>query len=153
MKQTDLEKLLADMSLKEKVDQMLQLSGAFYLGDENSVLTGPANDMGIGKEDLEMAGSILGAAGADTMKKLQDDYMAKQPHHIPMLFMMDVIHGMKTIFPAPLGPGATFDPAKEENLPTITAVTDVVTAKVNSQLTPLVKPSLKRYAVIASLIN
>ena len=79
MKQTDLEKLLADMSLKEKVDQMLQLSGAFYLGDENSVLTGPANDMGIGKEDLEMAGSILGAAGADTMKKLQDDYMAKQP--------------------------------------------------------------------------
>ena len=31
MKQTDLEKLLADMSLKEKVDQMLQLSGAFYL--------------------------------------------------------------------------------------------------------------------------
>ena len=85
MKQTDLEKLLADMSLKEKVDQMLQLSGAFYLGDENSVLTGPANDMGIGKEDLEMAGSILGAAGADTMKKLQDDYMAKQPHHIPLI--------------------------------------------------------------------
>ena len=110
MKQTDLEKLLADMSLKEKVDQMLQLSGAFYLGDENSVLTGPANDMGIGKEDLEMAGSILGAAGADTMKKLKDDYMAKQPHHIPMLFMMDVIHGMKTIFPAPLAQGATFDP-------------------------------------------
>ena len=43
-----------DLSLKEKVDQMLQLSGAFYLGDENSVLTGPANDMGIGKEDLEI---------------------------------------------------------------------------------------------------
>lgn len=36
--------------------------------------------------------------------------MAKQPHHIPMLFMMDVIHGMKTIFPAPLAQGATFDP-------------------------------------------
>ena len=49
--------------------------------------------------------------------------------------------------------GPFIGPAKEENLPTITAVTDVVTAKVNSQLTPLVKPSLKRYAVIASLIN
>ena len=70
MKQTDLEKLLADMSLKEKVDQMLQLSGAFYLGDENSVLTGPANDMGIGKEDLEMAGSILGAAGAGQLQRV-----------------------------------------------------------------------------------
>ncbi len=47
MKQTDLEKLLADMSLKEKVDQMLQLSGALYLGDAHSVLTGPSNYMGI----------------------------------------------------------------------------------------------------------
>ena len=53
-----------------------------------------------------------------------------------------------------IGPGATFDPCKRRKIyPTITAVTDVVTAKVNSQLTPLVKPSLKRYAVIASLIN
>lgn len=42
-----------------------------------------------------------------------------------------------------IGPGATFDPAKEENLPTITAVTDVVTAKVNSQLTPVSKTVLK----------
>ena len=107
MKQTDLEKLLADMSLKEKVDQMLQLSGAFYLGDENSVLTGPANDMGIGKETWRWP-VPFSAAGADTMKKLQDDYMAKQPHHIPMLFMMDVIHGMKTIFPAPLAQGSHF---------------------------------------------
>lgn len=98
------------MSLKEKVDQMLQLSGAFYLGDENNVLTGPARDMGLEKEDLEMAGSILGAAGAKTLMRLQDDYMKKQPHHIPMLFMMDVIHGMKTIFPMPLAQGATFDP-------------------------------------------
>ena len=121
MKQTDLEKLLADMSLKEKVDQMLQLSGAFYLGDENSVLTGPANDMGIGKEDLEMAGSILGAAGADTMKKLQDDYMAKQPHHIPMLFMLDVINGFKTIFPIPLGQGATFEPELSEKCAAVAA--------------------------------
>ena len=73
MKQTDLEKLLADMSLKEKVDQMLQLSGAFYLGDENSDLTGPANDMGNGKEAQEMAGYISGATGADKKKRLQDD--------------------------------------------------------------------------------
>ena len=31
MKQTDLEKLLADMSLKEKVDQMLQILQMFPL--------------------------------------------------------------------------------------------------------------------------
>ena len=31
MKQTDLEKLLADMSLKEKVDQMLQLLSLIHI--------------------------------------------------------------------------------------------------------------------------
>ena len=34
--------------------------------------------------------------------------MAKQPHHIPMLFMMDVIHGMKTILPGAAGAGSHF---------------------------------------------
>ena len=33
-----------------------------------------------------------------------------QPHRIPLLFMLDVINGFKTIFPIPLGQGATFEP-------------------------------------------
>ncbi|MDD6615719.1 MAG: beta-glucosidase BglX, partial [Lachnospiraceae bacterium] len=36
------------------------------------------------------------------------------PHHIPMLFMLDVIHGMKTVFPMPLAQGAAFDPEMSE---------------------------------------
>lgn len=110
MNQEELLKLRDSMSLKEKVDQMLQLNGMFYEGNTDDVVTGPASEMGISEEDICMAGSILGAAGAERLKKLQDSYMEKQPHHIPMLFMMDVIHGMKTIFPAPIGLGATFDP-------------------------------------------
>ena len=110
MKQEDLQKLLRSMSLKEKVDQMLQLNGSFYQEDVNTVLTGPAAHLGLEKEDVRQAGSILGTPGAEALKKIQKEYMEKQPHHIPLLFMLDVIHGMRTIFPMPLAQGASFDP-------------------------------------------
>ncbi len=110
MKREDLKALLEDMSLQEKVDQMMQLMGVFYLDDAEGVLTGPARQLGVGEEDFWMAGSILGTYGAEQLMAIQRKYMEKQPHHIPMLFMMDVIHGMKTIFPMPLAQGATFEP-------------------------------------------
>ncbi len=114
MEREKLKALLDDMSLQEKIDQMLQLMGVFYQEDMEGVLTGPARNMGVGEEDIRLAGSILGTYGAAKLKKLQKEYMEKQPHHIPMLFMMDVIHGMKTIFPMPLAQGATFEPELSE---------------------------------------
>lgn len=36
--------------------------------------------------------------------------MAAQQHHIPLLFMADVINGYKTIFPIPLAQGCSFNP-------------------------------------------
>lgn len=110
MKHEDLKALLADMSLQEKIDQMLQIMGDFYLKDANAVLTGPKAQLGITDEDISMAGSILGTYGAEQLMDIQKKYMEKQPHHIPLLFMLDVIHGMKTVFPMPLALGATFDP-------------------------------------------
>lgn len=110
MEKEKLEQLLKDMSLEEKAGQMLQLMGNFYQDDAEGILTGPARELGIRAEDIRMAGSILGTYGADALKKIQKEYMERQPHHIPLLFMMDVIHGMKTIFPIPLAQGATFEP-------------------------------------------
>lgn len=109
MRQEELQDLLNSMSLQEKIVQMLQLTGDFY-EDADSVMTGPAGELGVNEEDIRMAGSILGTAGAKKLKDIQKNYMETQPHHIPMLFMMDVIHGMKTIFPIPLGQGAAFEP-------------------------------------------
>ena len=114
MERSELKKLLADMSLQEKVDQLVQLAGIFYQENVESILLGPAKEMGISQDDIRMAGSILGSYGADTLKKIQKEYMEKQPHHIPMLFMLDVIHGMKTVFPMPLAQGAAFDPEMSE---------------------------------------
>lgn len=114
MNKEELKELLDSMSLQEKIDQMLQLTGTFYQEDNEGVLTGPARKLGVTEEDIQMAGSILGTCGAGELMSIQKTYMEKHPHHIPMLFMMDVIHGMRTIFPMPLAQGATFEPELSE---------------------------------------
>lgn len=114
MRTKEIKNLLAKMSLSEKIDQMLQLIGTFYQKNIEEILTGPARDLGVSDEEINQAGSILGTAGAEQLIQLQKKYMEKQPHHIPMLFMMDIIHGMRTIFPIPLAQGATFDPDMAE---------------------------------------
>ncbi len=110
MTEKQLLNLLHEMSLKEKVDQMLQIAGSFYQKGADEVLTGPENKLGLTAEDLRYAGSILGTAGAERLREIQERYLEAQPHKIPMLFMMDIIHGMKTVFPMPLAQGASFDP-------------------------------------------
>lgn len=110
MKETEIKALLRDMSLEEKVNQMVQLMGIFYSKDKKGVVTGPLAELGFTEETMDQAGSILGTYGARDLMEIQKKQMERQPHHIPMLFMMDVIHGMKTIFPMPLAQGATFEP-------------------------------------------
>ena len=95
--------LLADMSLKEKIGQMMQLDVSCFNNEE--AVTGTAADQGITEEDMLMTGSILGAVKAEEIKSLQKKCMERQPHHIPVVFMADIINGYKTIFPIPLGLG------------------------------------------------
>ena len=104
----ELQDLLGSMSLEEKVNQMNQLAGGFFAGDV--VAMGPLQEMGVPEESVRLTGSVLGALGAETVKKIQKNFLENQPHRIPLLFMLDVINGFKTIFPIPLGQGATFEP-------------------------------------------
>ena len=110
MEKKELQAILEDMSLAEKVGQLVQLIGRFYREETKDIVTGPTEEIGLPKEYLDLVGSIMSIYGAEWLKKLQTERMEKQPHHIPVLFMMDIIHGMKTIFPAPLGQAATFEP-------------------------------------------
>lgn len=114
MEQKQLKQLLLELSLEEKAGQLVQLMGNFYETDVESVLTGPGKNLGLTEENIHLAGSILGTYGAETLKKIQSAYMKQHPHHIPLLFMMDVIHGMKTIFPMPLAQAASFEPEMTE---------------------------------------
>ena len=106
MTEEKLEELLQDMSLKEKIGQMMQLDVSCF--KKEGPVTGSEVEKGIAGEDLTLAGSILGAVGAEEIKDLQKRCMEKQPHHIPVVFMADIINGYKTIFPIPLALGCTF---------------------------------------------
>ena len=111
--------LLNDMSLEEKVNQMSQVVGGFFADD--TVITGPMAEMGFTEENIELSGSVIGSMGAETVKKIQKSYMEKHPHHIPLLFMLDIINGYKTVFPIPLGQGATFEPELSEKCAAVAA--------------------------------
>ena len=107
MKTSDLQALLKDMSLEEKIMQLVQLPGWEF--QKEAAVTGLAESSQ--NENLKkLAGSTLGVWGADKVKEIQDNYIKNHPHKIPLLFMLDVIHGHRTVFPCPLGQGATFDP-------------------------------------------
>ncbi|MBE5815522.1 MAG: beta-glucosidase [Clostridiales bacterium] len=114
MTNEQLRSLLASMSLSEKIEQLVQLNGSFF-GDID-VYTGPAAQIRMEPDQPLRTGSVLGEHGAEHLMALQDRMMAKQPHHIPALFMVDVIHGYRTAFPVPIAIGATFNPALAERL-------------------------------------
>ena len=111
MTQKELDELLGDMSLEEKIGQLVQVPGSCY--EEGAVLTGGMNN-GWREETCKLAGSTLGIYGAQKLKKIQDNYMKTQPHKIPLMFMLDVIHGHRTVFPCPLAQGASFSPETSE---------------------------------------
>lgn len=107
MEKHQLQALLADLSLEEKIGQLVQLPGTFQ---NAGAVTGPAQDMGITQQDLQLAGSYLSVIGAEKIRTLQTEYMARHPHHIPLIFMADIINGYRTVFPIPLAQGCTFRP-------------------------------------------
>lgn len=107
MNQKEIICLLKDMSLDEKIGQLIQLSGEFFSANDISI--GPIEKLGISKKMVDLTGSILNVVGAKETHEVQERQMQKQPHHIPVLFMSDVIYGYKTILPIPLGLGATWD--------------------------------------------
>ena len=104
----ELRELLKDMSVSEKVDQLLQVNGSFY--EQEGFLTGPQDNGTFSRTELEQAGSMLGSIGAAGLIDFQKQYLKTQPHHIPLLFMADIINGYQTVFPIPLAQGATFRP-------------------------------------------
>lgn len=119
MTEQKLTELLRDMSLEEKVNQMSQVTGGFFNGE--IVVTGPMADKGFTEDNVNLAGSVIGSMGAETLKSIQKNYMEKHPHHIPLLFMLDVINGYKTVFPIPLAQGASFEPQLSEQCASVAA--------------------------------
>lgn len=110
MTNEQLRQLLEKMSIEEKIGQLQQLSGDFFL-DNSSEITGPMlSEHGLDKVDTHLAGSVLGVSGAKDVYRIQKEYMDKHPNQIPLLFMADVVHGYETIFPIPLALSSSWNP-------------------------------------------
>ncbi|HYZ29033.1 MAG TPA: glycoside hydrolase family 3 N-terminal domain-containing protein, partial [Thermoleophilaceae bacterium] len=91
--------LLSQMTLQEKLEQITLLPDFKVTDDE--VRNG--------------LGSILSVTDPQRIRDLQRIAVEESPHHIPLLFAFDTIHGFRTTFPIPLGAAASFDPQVAEN--------------------------------------
>ena len=108
--------LLALMTLDEKLGQLTQSPAGYGQ-------TGPTVDAA-GEADVRAGrvGSFLSLYGADVTRKMQRIAVEESRLHIPLVFGYDVIHGMRTIFPVPLGEAASFDSAAAYRAARIAAI-------------------------------
>lgn len=127
--------LLEDMTLEEKIGQLIQVPPQVL--SSNGVITGPAGEYALSESDRDNMGSVLNVTGAARLRKIQDAQMERQPHHIPMLFMMDVINGFETIFPIPLAQGCSFSPTLVEK-GAAAAAAEAAAAGVHVTFSPMV---------------
>ncbi len=104
----DLNKLISQMTVEEKIGQISQFNAGVFL-NSSAGITGPLVGSGLVPEDLYRMGSLLNFDNADEMIELQRRHLEGDRNKIPMVFMMDVIHGYRTIFPIPLALGSSFD--------------------------------------------
>src|SRR2546421_4427908 len=109
------EALLRQMTLEEKVGQLVQYSAGQP--------TGP----GTGRTDYEdmirkaEVGALFNIITAREVNVFQRIAVEQSRLHIPLLFGLDVIHGFRTEFPIPLGLASSWDPDLVENAAWIAA--------------------------------
>ena len=92
--------LLREMTLAEKIGQMSQVHAE---GIEAPGHLGERLRAG-------EVGSVINIVDVDIVNELQRIAVEESRLGIPLLVGRDVIHGFKTIFPIPLGQGATWNP-------------------------------------------
>ncbi|WP_234447053.1 beta-glucosidase BglX [Virgibacillus salexigens] len=110
MAMIDVGELLKRMTMEEKVGQLMQLATPFFKGaSDRGKITGPMERMNISEQMITNTGSVLGAWGAKEIKQIQQQHLEESRLGIPLLFMSDVVHGYRTIFPVPLAIGCSWD--------------------------------------------
>ena len=104
-----IDELLSRMTLEEKIGQMNQLDPSWNAEEKEALIRE-------GK-----VGSIFNIVGAKEVNRLQRMAVEETRLGIPLVAARDVIHGFKTIYPIPLGQGATFNPELIEQAAQATA--------------------------------
>jgi beta-glucosidase len=96
--------LIERMSLTEKLGQLTMMAASHTV--TGPVITGHSSD------DIRSGriGNLLNLIGATAAREMQRIAVEESRLGIPLLIGLDVIHGHRTLFPAPLGEVALFDP-------------------------------------------
>jgi beta-glucosidase len=97
---TRAEKMLAQMTLDEKIGQMSQLDIGYFMDTEQ--LKKAIRD--------GRCGSLLNFQGAKEVNEIQRIAIEESRLGIPLIIGRDVIHGYRTVFPIPLGMAASWNP-------------------------------------------
>ena len=113
--------IIKNMTLTEKLAQMTQLLGDYFASDDYTKLMGLSYGFETSEELEWNIGSILDLTGAEKLKRVQDEYLKRSRHKIPLMFMEDVIHGFRTIFPSPLALACSWDQDLIEEVASISA--------------------------------
>ena len=108
MTEQALKALLDSMTLEEKAGQLVQCNAGQFIANELAI-TGPDGEVLPTEELCRVMGSVLTFENAEQAKALQDMHLASDPKKIPLLLMLDVIHGLRTTYPIPLAMGCSFD--------------------------------------------
>lgn len=101
--------LLGKMSLAEKCYQLQQVNSNIFMADENMPITGPEFYLQFDKRYKYEVASVYNSYGAERNIAIQNEFLEKSKNKIPLAFMLDVIHGYRTIYPINLGLASSFD--------------------------------------------
>ena len=137
MKNKEIIQLLNEMTIEEKIGQMVQVAGDIFLSDDINVSTGPLKNLHMTNETLYNIGSVLNIIGAERVRKVQDEYLSKSRLKIPLLFMDDIINGYKIAFPIPIAQGCSWNTKVIKEMAEISAMESSI-AGANVNFSPMV---------------
>ncbi|MBD7924600.1 glycoside hydrolase family 3 N-terminal domain-containing protein [Xanthomonas bonasiae] len=119
-----IESLIARMTVEEKVGQL----GVFadmvrpFAPDVNPEANVSNADEVLQQVRAGLVGSLFNGVGAELGRRIQRTALEESRLGIPVILAADVIHGMRTVFPIPLGEAASFEPELAERTARATAV-------------------------------
>ncbi|KAF1687408.1 beta-glucosidase [Pseudoxanthomonas broegbernensis] len=118
------ESLLARMTLEEKAGQLSVFADMVrpFAPDVNPEANRRNADEVIEQVRAGRAGTLFNGVGAAQGREIQRVAVEESRLGIPVLLAADVIHGMRTVFPIPLGEAASFEPELARRTARATAV-------------------------------
>ncbi|MDR6937382.1 glycoside hydrolase family 3 N-terminal domain-containing protein [Luteibacter sp. 3190] len=119
-----IEDLIARMTVEEKIGQLGVFADAVrpFAPDINPEVNAKGAAEVLDQVRAGRVGALFNGVGAAEGREAQRVAVEESRLGIPLLFGADVIHGMRTVFPIPLGEAASFEPDLAERTARATAI-------------------------------